>query len=182
MTKLYIKFILVLIFLTITLILSCSEESINTCYHNISFNFKSIKQTNNHAFDKSTNGIVNLKYSASENEDLYKIGVNLLVFGVICGVIGTTLIGSGFLLTWILSLKIGWTFGRTLSSLILSYSLFGTSSYYASLAISAWVVGGVFSILFLLIIPGIVLMSIGSRTFSERINPLQDGIGVSFKL
>jgi|GEM_PF-6063316 len=183
-------FIIIFLICNSYIILFSSELSINKKINNSILEFNLLKQTNNNnliGLAKNSNKNINNfdnnnNYAKSRNIDLFKTGVNLLVFGIVSGTIGSGLLSTGFIFTWILSLQVGWTFESTLAGLITSYTFFGEYSFFASLAIASWVIGGIFLVLLLMIIPGSILMTIGSRRISSNFRSLDDAIGVSIKI
>lgn len=181
------KFVLILLLLLTSLI-----------YINASENDKEIKKATNISFKRihdlehsvtmsnliakhTPNELKELFAASTSRSGHFKLGLNLLIFGLASGVLGGTLIGVGFILVWALAVALDTTFQTALALIIIQYALV-EESYYASLAIACWVIGGILAVLFLLIIPGIILMAVGSSRAVKRMRPLDNAIGVAVRL
>ncbi|MCK4798072.1 MAG: hypothetical protein KAT05_11865 [Spirochaetes bacterium] len=130
----------------------------------------------------SQNLIELLAFSRGGRSETFRIGLNLLVFSISCGVVGGMLIGLGFILVWAYSLLVGLGFTETLAAVFILYAS-SIKSTYISFAIACWVIGGILGVFFLAIIPAIILMAVGAaRSVDNRFHSLNDAIGVGISL
>jgi hypothetical protein len=114
-------------------------------------------------------------------EQLYKTGLNLFVFGLICGFISGTVAGTAVVFTYVLSTVVNETFQATFLSLLTPTNLIYQTSYFASLAAACWVLGIVFACLFICLIPGVILMAVNYEG-KKNISMLNDGFGFSIHI
>lgn len=114
---------------------------------------------------------------------LFKAGVNLLINGIAWGLTGMLFIGIGFVLIYLYAQTVGVSFATALATLFIVFAL--TDSTYAYAAVALFVCGIILSIFWVLIIPGIILMIVGSVKRASNLKPLTDvanTVGFSIKL
>jgi len=129
-------------------------------------------------YDSATHELMAGGSTSSGSSDKFKEGVSLLVTGIACLIVGPVLIGLGILMVWLWAEVMETSLSYAFGILFLAY-LYEVSEYaYAAIALIFG--GAIVALCFLAIIPGIIFMASARR--SERINMLNDNVGVSIKL
>lgn len=178
------KKILLILFLFILCFSLFGEEKSNThdIKDNVSFDFSNKNQTKNLNDLTIVNNYLKELYTYTGfQSSLYKTGLYLVGFGGACGMLGGALFGLSYLVNWYLANSIGWVYEDVVLNLFILESVFNIHSYYATVAIAFWITGIVLMGVSAIMIPGIILMVVGTVRTSKRVYPLKEAVGFAVK-